>query len=75
MRDRLKKIIVGILLISVVLLLSCTPAQGPPPKTLNDMQIVACNDAHEVGSCDTRLPEVGIVLKEECCKNLGKCCV
>ena len=64
-----------VLLIISLFLISCAPAQGPPPKTLNDMQMTACNSADAAGTCDTRLPEVGIVLKEECCKNLGKCCV
>ena len=63
-----------LLIVSLIFLINCTPAQGPPPKTLNDMQMTACNSADAAGSCDTRLPEVGIVLKEECCKNLGKCC-
>ena len=70
----MKRLLVLLLVVVLIVVIGCTPAQGPPPKTLNDMQITACNDAHEVGSCDTRLPEVGIVLKEECCKNLGKCC-
>lgn len=43
-------------------------------KTLSDMQVTACNTAHEAGTCDTRLPELGIVLKEDCCSILGKCC-
>ena len=41
---------------------------------LSDFQITACNTAHEAKTCDTRLPELGIVLKEDCCKALGKCC-
>ena len=43
-------------------------------KTLSELQIDACNSADAVHTCDTRLPEVGIVLKEDCCKSLGKCC-
>ena len=43
-------------------------------KTLSDMQVEACNSADAAKTCDTRLTEVGIVLKEDCCKNLGKCC-
>ena len=42
--------------------------------TLSELQISACDSAHAAGTCDTRLAEVGIVLKEECCKELGKCC-
>ena len=43
-------------------------------KTLSDIQITACNTAHDAGTCDTRLAELGIVLKEDCCQVLGKCC-
>ena len=43
-------------------------------ELLNDLQIQACNSADEAGTCETRLPEVGIVLSEDCCKALGKCC-
>ena len=69
----MRKLLIVLLVVSIFII-SCTPAQGPPPKTLNDLQITACKAAHDAGTCDTRLPEVGIVLKEECCKNLGKCC-
>ena len=71
----MRTIVIVLLIVSLIFLISCTPAQGPPPKILNDLQITACNAAHDAGTCDTRLPEVGIVLKEECCKDLGKCCV
>ena len=43
-------------------------------KSLSELQIEACNSADAAKTCDTRLPEVGIVLKEDCCKVLGKCC-
>ena len=43
-------------------------------KSLSDIQITACNTAHEAGTCNTRLAELGIVLKEDCCEVLGKCC-
>ena len=41
---------------------------------LNDLQAAACDIAQSKGTCDTRLPEIGIVLKDECCSVLGKCC-
>ena len=66
-----------ILLILIILIAGCqkTPEmQKAETKTLSDMQITACNAAHEAGTCDTRLAELGIVLKEDCCKYLGKCC-
>jgi len=43
-------------------------------ESLTDFQIQACNSANEAGTCQTRLPEVGIVLAEDCCEALGKCC-
>lgn len=43
-------------------------------KSLSDIQVTACNTAHEAGTCDTRLIDIGIVLKEDCCEVLGKCC-
>lgn len=43
-------------------------------RSLSDIQIAACNAANEAGTCDTRLAELGIVLKEECCEVLGNCC-
>lgn len=43
-------------------------------KTLSELQIEACNSAHTANTCDTRLAELGIVLKEDCCEALGKCC-
>ena len=43
-------------------------------ELLNDLQTQACNSADQAGTCESRLPEVGIVLTEECCEALGKCC-
>ena len=70
----MKRFVILVIVLVFILLISCTPSQGPPPKTLNDLQITACNAAHDAGTCDSRLPEVGIVLQEECCKELEKCC-
>ena len=41
---------------------------------LSDLQILACNAADDAGTCDTRLKEVGIVTKTDCCRYMGKCC-
>ena len=43
-------------------------------KSLSELQIEACNSAAAAKTCDTRFAEVGIVLKEDCCRELGKCC-
>ena len=71
----MKKLIL-ILLIFVILTAGCQKVSETKKenKQLSDMQVTACNAAHEAGTCDTRLAELGIVLKEDCCKVLGKCC-
>ena len=63
----MKKFIL-VLLIFIIIIAGCQ--QSSEPKT----QITVCNTAHEAGTCDTRLAELGIVLKEDCCRVLGKCC-
>ena len=72
----MKKYVVGMLMGVLLFLTACAPLSPDyaPEGTLSDMQITACNAADEAGTCDSRLPEVGIVLKEECCERLGKCC-
>lgn len=74
----MKKRIFGLLLIILLFLIGCqVPEEEVPkeePKTLSELQIEACNSADQAGNCDTRLAEVGIVLKEDCCEVLGKCC-
>ena len=44
------------------------------PKQLSEFQVEACNAAHEAGTCDTRLKQLGIVSKDDCCSSLSKCC-
>ena len=65
-----------ILLILIILINACQKVSETKKETkqLSDMQVTACNTAHEAGTCNTRLPELGIVLKEDCCEILGKCC-
>lgn len=43
-------------------------------RGLSELQITACNSADEGGTCDTKLPRLGLVAKEECCELLGRCC-
>ena len=64
------------LLISIILINACQkgPEIDKKSKQLSDIQVTACESADKAGTCDTRLAEVGIVLKEDCCKALGKCC-
>ena len=69
-----------ILFVSVVfmssLIIGCKTQQDKNKAIigLSELQISACDSADAAGTCDTRLQEVGIVLKEECCKELGTCC-
>ncbi|MBI2659508.1 hypothetical protein HYX05_05415 [Candidatus Woesearchaeota archaeon] len=69
---RIKRLL--LLLIMLLLLISCKEIPKKETKVLSELQIAACNTADEAKTCDTRLIEVGIVLKEDCCKVLGKCC-
>jgi flagellar basal body-associated protein FliL len=43
-------------------------------EPLSDLQITVCNAADKGKTCDTRLPKIGLVTKEECCRSLHKCC-
>ena len=64
------------LLIFLIFINACQKSSESKTKitALSELQITACTTADEAGTCDTRLPELGIVLKENCCKALGKCC-
>lgn len=68
----MKKLI--LLLILLLFVVSCKEFPKKEFLTLSELQVEACNAADEAGTCDTRLAELGIVLKEDCCQILGKCC-
>lgn len=55
------------LLVFMILLLFLFGCKEVPkkeiPKTLSELQVTACNKDDEAKTCDTRLNEVGIVLK------------
>ncbi len=76
MQPKTKRILFTISLLLLILTVSCKKQEPIPeqPKTLGDLQTTACNVADEAGTCNSRLIEVGIVLPEECCEILGKCC-
>jgi hypothetical protein len=62
---------------AILLIIGCATKQqdnSDKKTTLSELQIEACNSADAANTCDTRLAEVGIVLKEDCCRELGKCC-
>ena len=69
MRRLLLIIIIGLFLIG------CKESpKKEAPEELSELQATACNTANEAGTCDTRLNELGIISKEDCCEILGKCC-
>ena len=71
------KIFLILFLLIIVIVVGCKNIQQnkvDKSKTLSELQIEACNSAAAAKTCDTRLAEVGIVLKEDCCRVLGKCC-
>ena len=68
------KIILFFLIFALFLVGCKDTTQKETTKALSEFQVTACNTAHEAGTCDTRLSEVGIVSKEDCCKALRKCC-
>ena len=70
----MKKSFITFLIISLFLISCSVQNTSSTETTLSDLQIQACNTADEAGTCESRLPEVGIVLSEDCCKVLGKCC-
>ena len=73
----MKKIVFS-LLVLIIFINACQKTSesdySKKSSALSDLQVTTCNTAHDAGTCDTRLTELGIVLKEDCCKSLGKCC-
>ena len=71
----MKKMVL-ILLVILILIVGCKQeVKDTTKKTqLSELQISACDSADAAKTCDTRLAELGIVLKEDCCEVLGKCC-
>lgn len=69
-----RQMMIGLLAIIIVLAFFLILNVMKGKQKLSDLQITACNSADAADTCDSRLSEVGIVLKSECCKILGKCC-
>jgi hypothetical protein len=47
------------------------------PRTdsqITEFQMTACQAAHGAGTCQTRLPELGIITPQQCCEYLEMCC-
>ena len=63
------------LALALLTILGCIPANlTDSPKTLSELQITACDEAHVAQTCTTRLEELGLVTPEDCCEVLQKCC-
>ena len=62
-----------ILILLVIITTGCTIIEEPKIE-LSELQIIACETANNAGTCNTRLAEVGIVTKENCCSALDLCC-
>lgn len=68
-----KELIVLVLLF--IFLSGCMEVSKIKPETkLDSLQTTACEEADKAGTCQTRLIEVGIVMPNECCEAIGKCC-
>jgi hypothetical protein len=66
---------IAIMLIALfILVLISLNALSGGVRPLSEFQITACVVASERGTCHSRLTEVGIVLPEECCGALARCC-
>ena len=63
-----------VLAVLLLFLFDYVAEQSSEDVVLVELQVLACEAADEAGTCSSRLPEVGIVLQEECCQALGKCC-
>ena len=72
-RFDLKIPIITFVLLALLILFIVDYTADTSPK-LSELQTVACEVADDAGTCATRLPGLGIVLQEECCQILGKCC-
>jgi len=70
-----------ILAILLILLFGCAKSKlaeekptSTPTTKIDDLKATACEEADKAGTCQTRLIEVGIVMPEDCCKSLKRCC-
>ena len=69
--DKKNVLMIGIIFVPLLLFL-VVDALTPPQ--LSSMAKTACEVADREGTCDTRLVELGIVTKEDCCRAIGRCC-
>ena len=71
----MQKVVIFLVLAAVLLFVfDYVAEQSSDDIVLSELQVLACEAADEARTCSSRLPDVGIVLQEECCQALGKCC-
>lgn len=73
LKDSMEKELI-VLVLFLVLLSGCAKVQKEETQKLDDLQTTACEEADKAGTCQTRLIDVGIVMPDECCEAIGKCC-
>lgn len=68
-----KKLVLTVFLL--MLLFGCVKVQKEESNDkLDDLQKTACEKADEAGTCQTKLIDLGMVMPDECCEAIGKCC-
>jgi len=74
----MKKPLLALFLIVLLFLIGCEtqkPAETEAePIDLDELQTTVCEEADKAGTCQTRLIDIGIVMPDECCEALEKCC-
>lgn len=74
MKPIFRDLIILVVFVGLALVLDTINDNAQPTGyTLNELQEYACNTAHNADTC-SKLDELGVVLREECCSTLGKCC-
>jgi len=72
---KIKNLIIILTIFAIIVINGCSGQKTTnKEERLTELQITACNSAHDGNTCDTKLEELEIITKEQCCKELGKCC-
>lgn len=80
MKEGMRHILVAASIMALIMLLGCAKKVEKEDMTkvtgssIQELKATACNTADDAHTCDTRLPELGFVTKEDCCELFKKCC-
>jgi hypothetical protein len=81
MIERIRKVLFILSLVVIILVIGCSKNAEKQEtmsqvtgSSVQELKATACGSAQDAGTCDTRLPELGFVTKEECCELFKKCC-